>query len=204
MKAKLTFWILSILCLVSVFSIGFASWIVVNPLEPSQYDDAIDTIVYEAYDNAQYIEILDSTALEYYNTGFVVNKQLTKTGQITVNFKFNVNKYKEYLSTANEQIDANGITFVLTLKHASNSAGLDFFADSSPFTITSEVSGLTGSSIIESGSTAKINLTSLPNDSTVDFNVTFKFTYKGLDFKTDVFQYIENVRFAVEAKIIKE
>lgn len=203
MKTKLAFWILSILCLVSIFSIGFASWIVITPFDPVQNNNAIDTIVYEAYDNAQYIEILGSTALEYYNTGFVVNKELSKTGQLTINFRFNVDKYKEYLSSVNEQIDASGITFVLTLKHSTNSAGLDFFGDSSPFTIISEVSGLTGSSIQESGETARINLTALPNDSAVEFSVTFKFTYNGDDFKTDVFQKIEDVRFAVEARIIK-
>ena len=73
MKSKFLFIVLTIFGLLSVFSVGFSSWILTKPMDTYEEDNVMNTIVYEAYDNAKYLHINSFTTLQYYNTGFVKN-----------------------------------------------------------------------------------------------------------------------------------
>ena len=209
MKSKFLFIVMTIFGLFSLFSIGFSSWILSKPMDQYQEDNAMHTIVYEAYDNAKYLQIKDFTKLQYYNTGFVRNNvEITDTASLTIGFKLDVKAYKEYLTEQDfsvEQIQNTSVVLELMLKHSTDNEGLDFF-NSSLFNFSYTIEGLTGSGTSGNSSVAKITLIALPVEDSIDFTVTFVIQYKngvGTDFKKDVFEKIngKNTRFAMEAKI---
>ncbi len=209
MKSKFLFVVMTLLGLLSIFSVGFASWVLTKPMDQYKEDDAMNTIVYEAYDNAKYLQINDFTKLQYYNTGFVKNNvEITDTATLTIGFKLDVKAYKEYLAgqeLSAEEIQNTSIVLELMLKHASDNKGLDFF-NSSLFNFSYTVEGLTGTGTSGNSSTATITLNTLPVEDSIDFTVTFNIQYKngvGSSFKTNVFEKINGkiIRFALEAKI---
>ncbi len=209
MKKKFLLIVVTVLGLLSVFSIGFASWILTKPMDSITKNDVMDIIVYEPYDNAKYIEIKDFTPLQYYNTGFVNNNvEISNTGKVIVNFKFNIQAYKNYLVTQGlneEQISNQSVVIELLLKHAQNNVGINFFESSLfDFSYVVEENKLDGEGMVGNSSCATITLSSLPDTEYVEFSVIYNITYKGNDFKSEVFANIQGVRFAIEAKVTRE
>ena len=209
MKKKFIVILVTILGLLSVFSVGFASWIVTKPMESYTSDETINTVVYEAYDNAKYIEIKDFTLFEYYNTGFVNNNtEITNTGKVIIDFKFNVNEYKNYLLSqgiAEQEIFNETIVIDLMLKQNSSTENLNLFNSSLfDFSYQVEENKLDATGLSGNSSSAVIFLNSLPNSEYVEFSVIYNITYKGTNFKLYVFPYIKDIRFAIEAKITRE
>lgn len=211
MKSKFLLFVMTVLGLCSIFSVGFASWVLTKPMDSYNKEDAVNTIVYEAYNNVEFIDINNFTTLQYYNTGFIKDGvNVTDTGSITIDFTLHVKAYKDYLKEqefTDEQIQNTGIVIELMLKHAADNNGLNFF-NSALFNFKYKVDGLTGEGTTGNGSAATIKLVTLPGDDTVNFSITFDITYTGnigADFKTNVFNNIKgkNIRFAMEAKITK-
>lgn len=199
MKSRVKLIIIALLGMLSVFSVGFATWIVTQPLD--SYTGSINTLVYEPHDNAKYIKIVGSEVFDYYNTGFVENDTvITHDGKITATFEFNV---KDYIT----DFGNTGLTIELLLKHSSDSRDLNVFVDGAPFTISSTVSdglgGTSSSSTDAQGCLTTITLDTLPAGDSVAFTVTYDLHFTGTheEFKSQVFEFLKNVRFAVEAKI---
>lgn len=205
MKSRAKLLVIALFGLISLFSIGFAAWTVTKPLTPQT--STIDMLVFEPHDNAKYIEILGSSVFDFYNTGFVVNNDtITHNGTITAEFKFNVKEFKE-------SFGETGVTIELLFKHATGSSDYDMFAESAPFTISSTVNGELGGNFNSVTSTqgclTTITLDTLPAEDAVTFTVTYDLQFNGIDsdvsdyleFKSEVFEKIQNVLFAVEAKV---
>ena len=203
MKSKFKLVIMTLFGMLSLFSIGFASWVLTKPIGDNI--GSIDTIVYETHDNAKYIQIEDIDVFDYYNTGFVEyndsNKvTITHDGKITVTFTLNLSNYIADFGNT-------GMTIELLLKHASTNKDLDVFANSSPFTISSTVSdelvATSNSSISTQGCLTTIDLSVLPESNSVTFTVTYDLHFEGThaEFKSQVFEKLKNVRFAIEAKV---
>lgn len=200
MKSRSKLIIIALIGCLSLISVGFAAWAITKPLDT--YTGNVDMLVFEPYDNAQFIDITGSEVFDYYNTGFVENNVvISKTGTITASFKLKVSEYKNVFK------DSTGMTIELLLKHASDSSGLDFFDESAPFTITATVSGEleehASSSKSAQGCLTIIDLDTLPTSDEVAFTVTYVLEFDGSysDFKTEVFEQLKYVRFAVEAKV---
>ena len=209
MKSKFLLIVMTLLGMFSLFSVGFASWVLTKPIDKYEEENAMNTIVYEAYDNAKYLYINGFTKLQYYNTGFVKdNVEITDTANLTISFTLDVKAYKEYLASqklSETEIQNTSVALELILKHASDNAGLDFF-NSSLFDFSYTVEGLTGTGTSGNSSTATITLSTLPVEDSIDFSVTYNIKYKngiGSNFKTNVFEKINGkiIRFALEAKI---
>ena len=200
MKTIIKLIIIALIGCITLISVGFAAWTVTKPLD--KYEDNFDVIVFESMDNAKYIEIDQSTVFDYYNTGFVEDDNVTisQTGEITVGFNLKVNDYKKSFK------DSTGMKIELLLKHASDSAGLNFFIDGTPFsftpTVSDELVGDMTATNSSRGCLVTINLDTLPSDD-VSFTVTFSVNFSGTyaEFKENVFPQLPQVRFAVEAKI---
>ena len=199
MKSKFTLIVMTLFGFLLMFCVGFSSWVLTNPLE--QQVGSIESIVYESHDNAKYIQIVGSEVFDYYNTGFVINDvTISKNGQIIATFTLNLENYIADFGNT-------GMTIELLLKHASTSKDLDVFATSAPFKISSTVSGELGATSNSSSSTqgclTTIDLSVLPDATSVTFTVTYDLNFTGshAEFKSQVFEKIQNVRFAIEAKV---
>lgn len=202
MKSRVKLIIVAFFGILSLVCVGFASWVSTKPYGAEKA--TINTLVYEPKDKAKYIEIVGSKIFDYYNTGFVENDSIiTHDGKITAEFKFIVNDYITDFGNT-------GLTIELLLKHASNSKDLDIFEEGAPFTISSTVSGELGgtasSSTDAQGCLTTIKLDTLPAEDSVTFTVTFDLHFTGTyaEFKSQVFEKLKNVRFAVEAKVTSE
>ena len=201
MKSKFTLIVMTIFGFLLMFCVGFSSWVLTKPFE--QNVGSIESIVYEPHNNAKYINMDPSKTdvFDYYNTGFVINgSTITKNGQMIVTFILDLENY--IIDFGN-----TGMTIELLLKHASTSKDLDVFAASAPFNISSTVSDELGATFNSSSSTqgclTTIDLSVLPDATSVTFTVTYDLNFTGTheEFKSEVFEKIKNVRFAIEAKV---
>jgi len=211
MKSKFCFILLTLLGFVSLFSIGFASWILVKPMDQLSNNNAMDVLTYELYDNSEYIEIHPISLLQYYNTGFI-NEELNivKLGEMKVKYIFNVQDYLSREGLTQQELENESIIIDILLRHNSKSTEqLDFF-DGSSFIHSYSIDNSIGSieeDITLEHSALSIVLNTLPSDNTIEFTVTYKFEYinnLGSDFKDEVFNYIKNVHFTIEARVTRK
>lgn len=215
MKSKFFLILMSILGIVSLFSVGFATWVLSKPMDNVEYQNAFNTITYELYDNAEYIQITSNTKLEYYNTGFIDDElNIVSTGSMSVTYRFNVQKYKEYLISeglSQQEINNEGAIIDILFRHNSKSTDqLDFFDGSTfehSYTIDIDDNLATISEDLTlDHSSLSISFDELPSDEYVEFTITYIFEYNGElgdDFKEEVFSYITSVKFVVEARVTR-
>lgn len=215
MKSKFFLILMSILGIVSLFSVGFATWVLSKPMDNVEFQNAFNTITYELYDNAEYIQITSNTKLEYYNTGFIDDElNIVNTGSMSVTYRFNVQKYKEYLISeglSQQEINNEGAIIDILFRHNSKSTDqLDFFDGSTfehSYTIDIDDNLATISQDLTlDHSSLSISFDELPSDEYVEFTITYIFEYNGElgdDFKEEVFSYIKSVKFVVEARVTR-
>ena len=85
MKIKYAIMFLPILMCTSLFSIGFASWVIGN--SPEVLKGNINTE--EVFSARVYFELVDIEELQYCTEGYVYNNSITNTGYMTLHYRVN-------------------------------------------------------------------------------------------------------------------
>lgn len=218
-KSKMA--LVTFITLILIISVGFASWKLILPISGDLDTDA-SVIVYETADECKYLTIKDdSTSFDYYNTGFVEDDAIiTKTGNITVNFSLNMALLNADFDTDNLFKGKEGISITVTLKYSEvleKAPQYNIFGNSNtPINCSVEGDNLHGmmideNSIIndETGYTLVLLLNDVNNitDTTIDFTITYEVNL-GEDlesphayFKEEVFPYLQDMKFAIRAKV---
>ena len=99
-KIKLTYYLVMLLSLISLVSVGFASWSVTDNLETSVSGMIVVDDVMKVND----FIVCDSENVEsfkYYKTGFVKNGQISNVGTITASITVNIEKCKTTFKDSN-------------------------------------------------------------------------------------------------------
>lgn len=121
-KSKISF--ILFLCIISLISVGFSSWVITVPAEPGIVSGAVDADD-EFIDNGKDLFISlddDYEIFNYGKNGFVdANGHDVRTGKISLNFTIDLDEYSKVNSK-------NSLTIDVKLSH--NDCGVNLFKDS--------------------------------------------------------------------------
>lgn len=176
------------LCMLTLVSVGFSSWIVTTPsatIDADGYLEA-DSII----DNRNYITNTASTEFEYTELGFMKDGVFSKVGEMTVTYEIKLANCKQYFIDLGEE--CTSLTLEVKTKYSDDiSATYNIFNNE-----ILEVTYNVGTDYLHEGlistndtnqNISKITLTDLTNNS---FYITFKYSFTvnpGTTFKNSVY-----------------
>lgn len=204
MKLKYSIMFLPILMCISLFSVGFASWVITT--SPEVLTGSIGTE--EVFSAKEYFTLESVDNLEYCTDGYVNNNVISNVGSMTLHYK--VQKIQYF----NKKFSGIYNSLNVKLKLTFNSVSYNIFktvesTQSSSHTIISDYL-----SVSEKFPTGKINnqyimdftinYLDLIEEDTYDLAITFTFEYNGSDFNTiyNVLETLGENAFTIDTIVV--
>ena len=177
------------LCMLTLVSVGFSSWIVTTPsatIDTEGYLEA-DSII----DNRNYIINTESTEFEYTQLGFLKDGVFTNVGELTVSYNIKLANCKEYFESLGEECVS--LTLEVKNKYSDNiSATYNVFDDNVISVSYNDGNGYSNQQLSSinyvNHNMSKIILDDLTNN---NYQITFKYSFAinpGSTFKNSIYE----------------
>lgn len=181
MLNKFKFLIIVELVCISLFGIGYSSWVLTNDPISTSVNASSGDVLY----TGEYFEINSLTTYTYSSDGFVVDETISKNTSIIANITI---LNKEALSAIYDGATSISVSYSLNESLTTTFSIFQYVTgvSSNPSNLISNTTFTQSSHVLSGG--FNLDLSSVTNNTS--FNIVFSIVYSGSDFSSDVYAYL--------------